>query len=321
MPVVSRTARIDAQSDRVFAYVDNIRNIARHMSERGSVPMMGAKLDLEIVTPEATGIGAIYRYSGRVMGLTIDFCETVTQYKPGREKVWRTIDQPRLLIMDGYEIRVMVERVGAASSKLTMSIDYKLPGSRFLRLLGHLLAPNYARLCLDSMLRGMAYELERNQSSHDTAGSNWPQALRRYVLASGALHLSWEIAQLPLYTIWAESIGRQAFAVLHCTVGDLMIAGLSLLLALAFIGNAGWPRTGMKPVWLLILLFGAGYTVYSEWLNVNVRGSWAYSPLMPTLPVTGTGIATILQWLVVPTAAMSIAVRRPPWIDNEIPRQ
>jgi hypothetical protein len=57
----------------------------------------------------------------------------------------------------------------------------------------------------------------------------WPSTLRRYIVASAVLHLVWEIAQLPLYTIWLESLGKRAFAVLHCTIGDLMIAGLSLL--------------------------------------------------------------------------------------------
>ncbi|MBN9263242.1 MAG: hypothetical protein J0I75_01520 [Hyphomicrobium sp.] len=145
---------------------------------------------------------------------------------------------------------------------------------------------------------------------------NWHLALRRYILASGALHFVWEIAQLPLYTIWTEPIGRKAFAVLHCTVGDLMIAGISLLLTLAVIGKADWPRSGSRPVWQVLIFLGAGYTIYSEWLNVNVRGSWAYSSLMPTLPVIGTGLAPLLQWLLVPTAATGIAVGRAPWSDE-----
>jgi hypothetical protein len=29
----------------------------------------------------------------------------------------------------------------------------------------------------------------------------WPAGLRRYILASAVLHLAWEMAQLPLYTI------------------------------------------------------------------------------------------------------------------------
>jgi hypothetical protein len=46
---------------------------------------------LDIVTPAVTGVGATYRYSGRMMGLTIDFSETVTQYELGRRKVWHTV--------------------------------------------------------------------------------------------------------------------------------------------------------------------------------------------------------------------------------------
>lgn len=150
-------------------------------------------------------------------------------------------------------------------------------------------------------------------TSSRTTEPLWPDALRRYILASGALHLVWEIVQLPLYTIWSEPVGKQAFAVLHCTIGDLMIAGLSLLAALAIAGRSDWPRSGSRQVWLLLVVIGAGYTVYSEWLNVNVRGSWAYSSWMPTLPLLGTGLAPLLQWLVVPTLTLRIATARSPW--------
>ena len=63
------------------------------------------------------------------------------------------------------------------------------------------------------------------------------------------------------------------------------------------------------------LAFGIGYTIYSEWLNVNVRGSWAYSDLMPVVPVIETGLAPLLQWVVVPTLALWVAIGRAPWRD------
>ena len=137
---------------------------------------------------------------------------------------------------------------------------------------------------------------------------DWLQALRHYLVASVVLHLGWEILQLPLYTIWVQPVGKQAFAVLHCTIGDAMIAGLSVLIALAVFGRMGWPSVGARPVWVAMVTLGIGYTLYSEWLNVNVRGSWAYSELMPKIPVIGTGIAPLLQWLVVPTIALRLAV-------------
>lgn len=150
-------------------------------------------------------------------------------------------------------------------------------------------------------------------TSSRTIERDGPRALRGYIAASAVLHLVWEIAQLPFYTIWSEPIGQQAFAVVHCTIGDLMIAGLSLLTALALVGRSDWPSVGSRPVWLLLLVIGIGYTVYSEWMNVNVRGSWAYGPLMPTLPFLGTGLSPLLQWLVVPTLSLHIATGRAPW--------
>ncbi len=62
MPALSRSEVVKAPAERVFAYVGDIGNLARHMSERGSMPLMGSKLSLEIITPETTGVGATYRY-------------------------------------------------------------------------------------------------------------------------------------------------------------------------------------------------------------------------------------------------------------------
>ena len=86
MRLLSRTAQIATSAERVFKYVDDIRNLARHMSESRSMPMMGLKLTLDIRTPYTTGIGATYRNSGSMMGLVIDFSEAVTKYVSGREK-------------------------------------------------------------------------------------------------------------------------------------------------------------------------------------------------------------------------------------------
>ncbi len=144
----------------------------------------------------------------------------------------------------------------------------------------------------------------------------WLRALRRYLSVSTIAHLAWEIVQLPLYTLWSiGTLPQQAFAVLHCTVGDTMIAGLALLLALALYAPATWPSAGTRRVYAVCLALGLGYTIYSEWLNVNVRRSWAYSDLMPIVPFIGAGLAPLLQWVVIPTLALWLAVGRAPWIE------
>jgi hypothetical protein len=96
-----------------------------------------------------------------VLGLGIEFSETVTLYVPGREKVWRTVGQPRLLIIDSYEMRVVVDPVSVRTSQLTISIDYELPRSGFWRLLARALADPYARWCLGNMIDGTVQDLAR----------------------------------------------------------------------------------------------------------------------------------------------------------------
>lgn len=164
MPVLSRSATIDAPAERMFAYVNDIRNLARHMSERGSMLMMGSKLRLEIVTPEPTGVGAAYRYSGRVMSLIIDFSESVTDYALGREKAWRTIGEQRLLIIDNYEMSVLVEPLPDARSEPAIAIDYTLSPALLWRAIGGMLAASYAKWRLERMIGGTLRDLQRTAS-------------------------------------------------------------------------------------------------------------------------------------------------------------
>ncbi len=139
-------------------------------------------------------------------------------------------------------------------------------------------------------------------------GGGWLPALRGYLATTAVLDLAWETAQLPLYTIWREGTAReQAFAVLNCTAGDVVIALLALVSALAAAGDPAWPARRAGRTAALTLAGGLAYTVLSEWLNVEVRRSWAYSGLMPVLPPFGTGLSPVLQWLVVPALALRAA--------------
>jgi hypothetical protein len=140
---------------------------------------------------------------------------------------------------------------------------------------------------------------------------DWIAALRAYLSATALLDLLWEAAHLPLYTIWTDgTIRDNGFAVLHCTMGDVLIALAALTAALMVAGDHVWPARRWTPVAALTLTIGLAYTVYSEHLNANVRRSWTYSELMPRLPLLGTGLSPIAQWFVVPTAALVWARRR-----------
>ncbi|MFN5998828.1 MAG: hypothetical protein ACK47C_00255 [Paracoccaceae bacterium] len=137
------------------------------------------------------------------------------------------------------------------------------------------------------------------------------RTILRFLIAMAAGNLLWELGHMPLYTLWVEGTwGESAYAVLHCTVGDVMIAGISLLLSLAFIGRSAWPRARFCAVAVATILMALSYTVFSEWLNTEVRDSWAYREAMPRLPGLGVGLTPILQWIVVPVLAFCWAE---PW--------
>ena len=140
--------------------------------------------------------------------------------------------------------------------------------------------------------------------------TGWLSALRTYLAATAVLDLLWEMAHLPLYTLWqSANLAAKAFAVFHCSLGDVLIAGVALVAALVVAGQRAWPERGFAPVALLTLAIGLGYTVFSEYRNVEVLHSWAYAGRMPRLPPFGTGLTPVLQWMFVPSAALVLAWR------------
>lgn len=141
------------------------------------------------------------------------------------------------------------------------------------------------------------------------AAPTWLQALRSYLLGVTLLHAVWEVLQLPLYTIWSTGTGPAiAYALLHCTAGDALIAASALLAALLVAGTGQWPRSRFAAIAVITMLLGLGFTIYSEWRNTTVTGAWTYAPAMPTL--FGIGLSPVAQWLVVPGFALWWVRRR-----------
>lgn len=136
------------------------------------------------------------------------------------------------------------------------------------------------------------------------------RACARYLGAMLVGSIAWETVHLPLYTLWQSSTASYlAFAVAHCTAGDLMIATIALAVGWSGVGR-GWPFLNYGRVAVLSIGLGLAYTVFSEWLSTSVRGSWAYTAAMPIVPILGTGLSPALQWIVVPAASFAWAKPR-----------
>jgi hypothetical protein len=138
----------------------------------------------------------------------------------------------------------------------------------------------------------------------------WRLIACRYLPWIAVLNLAWEAAHVRLYTLWTEAEPAYiAFSVAHCTVGDVLIGGLALLLALILSREAALAGWRWLRIALLTLVLSVGYTIFSEWMNVTVLRSWTYAESMPRLSLGGLeiGLTPLLQWLVVPLGTLYLA--------------
>jgi hypothetical protein len=135
----------------------------------------------------------------------------------------------------------------------------------------------------------------------------------RYLPWLAALSLAWEIAQLPLYTLWTDaSPSYIAFSVAHCTLGDVAIGAAAFVLALVVTRAAELARWRWRHIAVVLVLLAAGYTVFSEWMNAELLRNWQYSERMPVLALgpVRVGLSPLLQWVLIPPAALWLARRR-----------
>lgn len=131
-----------------------------------------------------------------------------------------------------------------------------------------------------------------------------------YVAVTLPMFAIWEVAQLPLYTIWNEQgVAGSLRAAAHCTLGDAGIALAASFVCLALAAVAG-PLRRVLPLSVLIVVTGLMVTAVFEWASTEWLARWAYSDLMPTIPLLGLGLSPVMQWIVVPAVALMILRRR-----------
>jgi hypothetical protein len=95
-------------------------------------------------------LGSHIRMGGTAFGLSLFADEVVTLRDPPRRKAWKTVGETRLLVVGGYDMGFDLDP-DAAGSRLRVWIDYDLAETFAGRLFGPLLAPMYARWCVDRM--------------------------------------------------------------------------------------------------------------------------------------------------------------------------
>jgi hypothetical protein len=82
-------------------------------------------------------------------------------------------------------------------------------------------------------------------------------------------NLAWELAHVRLYTIRAEADGMGvAWALLHCFLGDVVIALAMFALAGIVLWRADWPASRPWTGGVTVVIGAMAFTAWSEWYNV-----------------------------------------------------
>lgn len=121
----------------------------------------------------------------------------------------------------------------------------------------------------------------------------------------------WEFLQVPLFVGLAEAPHWQA--VKFCSaaaLGDAVLTLALFWLVAAVERDRRWIR---RPPLRAVALFvgaGLGATVVLEWLATGPLDRWHYAPSMPTVPLFGTGLSPVVQWLVLPLVVLGIVRRQ-----------
>lgn len=128
------------------------------------------------------------------------------------------------------------------------------------------------------------------------------------------LHFVWEFWQVPWYAGMPETPHWEG--VIYCsraTLGDVSIALVAYTAISVVARDRYWPRRASMMRIGGFLTVGLAFTIVLEWFATTKLGRWEYAPDMWTLPVIGTGIAPILQWVVIPVLSVFV-LRRLWWV-------
>ena len=164
----SKNIRIHSTPEKVFTQMDDFSKTGMHMSE-SSMMMMGSKLKLEQLSINSTGVGAKYRWHGKMMGMTMDFSETVTKWQSPKIKEWETVGEAKIIIMSWY--RMWFEISPAEKGTIAkISIQYLPPKQWYYKILSFFFANWNSNWCLNNMLNDTKKDLDNKTSKQAKGG-------------------------------------------------------------------------------------------------------------------------------------------------------
>lgn len=134
------------------------------------------------------------------------------------------------------------------------------------------------------------------------------------VIFSFLLNLAWEMWQVPFFLGMADAPHWQGVkACTQATAGDAAIALAAFWVAAALAKNRRWIVKPRKCYLAAFIGTGLIATIVLESLATEVLGRWTYIEAMPRLPIIGTGLLPLLQWLLIPPLVLWFVRRQTRW--------
>lgn len=129
-----------------------------------------------------------------------------------------------------------------------------------------------------------------------------------YVISLGfVFNLIWEGMHSPLYNIWVKGSPIDIVkALLHCTLGDVLIIIISFWTVSLIFKSRDWILQKSVSGGFVFIAIGVIYTAFSEYHNVYQVENWVYRDIMPTVPPWEIGVTPLVQWVVVPIMVMMV---------------
>lgn len=157
---LKKSKHYSATPATVFERLDDLGVTGMHMT-KSSLMMMGSKLNLQYLSPGKKGPGTKYRWTGRMIGMMLDFTVQVTEWIAGKEKTWETVGPAKLIIYSWYRMHFDITQAGN-KSLVELSISYEKPAGLFSMLLYFIFADWYGRWCLKQMLNDAERSLRQS---------------------------------------------------------------------------------------------------------------------------------------------------------------
>ena len=115
------------------------------------------------------------------------------------------------------------------------------------------------------------------------------------------LHFVWELWQVPFFRGMATAPHWEAVQFCtRATAGDVVITLIAFWAVAAWAHSRQWMLGPNVAQVIVFVAVGLAITLGMEWLATEVLHRWAYADSMPTLPVLGTGVLPVLQWILLP---------------------